>query len=256
VPTVATAPPGGDLPGPVGFRIVHLYTHPDGTAPTLELFARSDGLVRAYPVQSGVSLGSVIDYIKPPAGGGVIAMETDGTGEPTCITNCSHFVLEATASGGEGDRRTVLVYPESPSFIVNQTPSELAGTIEFWEDPKPASVGVYGNALMPADPARGLLFVVGAGVPEARFGLRLALVDKPGCQESINLPGGMIGGNQVPAYAIASDANVTLHGGSDADCSKPPVGGPFPVGAPAGSRGYLFLYGTFADLKALDLPID
>jgi hypothetical protein len=256
-PTVAAATSAGvDTPGSVGWRFVHLYARPDGTTPTLEVFARSDGFVNAYPVRSGVTLGSVLDYIHPPAGGGVVAMETGDTGQATCITNCTHFVVDVAAAGGEGDRRTVVVYPENPSFIASQNPSEFAGTIEFWEDPKPASIGQFGNALMPADPARGLLFVVGAGVPEARFGLRLAFAGKAGCQASLNQPGGMIGGNQVPAYAIAGDVMANLHGGSDADCSKPPVGGPFPVTGAPGSRGYLFLYGTFAALQAVDVPID
>lgn len=260
VPTTAATglatPAGGFTPGPVGFRIVHVYAHPDGSSPALDVFARTDGVVQAYPVQAGVALGSVVDYVHPPDGGGVVGMETGGADEPTCITNCSQFVLEATSSGGQGDRRTILVYPESPNFIIGQTPSDLAGTIEFWEDPTPSAVGQFGNALMPADATQGLLFVVGVAVDEARFGLRLALVGTAGCQDNLNQPGGMIGGNQVPAFAIKADGKVTLHGSNDQDCSQAPVGGPFAVTGTAGSRAYLFLYGTLATMKSIAVPID
>jgi hypothetical protein len=244
------------IPGPVGFRIVHLYRRPDGAAPALDVFARSDGAVVAYPIVTGLAAGTVTDYIHPPAGGGVVAMERGGEGQPACITNCSHFVVDSTSAFGQGDRRTVLIYPESTNFITGQTPSELAGTIEFWEDPDAASVGQTGNALAPADRERGLVFVVAAPVDEARFGPRLAFSGTLGCQENLNLPGVMIGGNQVPVFAIRGDTQITLHGNGDQDCSKALVGGPFAVTGTAGTRSYLFLHGTLADLKALSVPID
>jgi hypothetical protein len=240
--------------GPIGFRIVHLYRHPDGTAATLDIYARPAGSGEARPVQAAAPVGTVTDYIHPPAAGGVIAIETGDGGDLACVAGCTHFVLDTTLTAGEGNRRTVLIYPESRNFINGNTPSDLAGTLEFWEDA--TSVGQFGNALMPLDPSRGLLFVVGAAVDEARFGLRVAYLGTTGCQENLNLPGGMVGGNQVPAYAIEADVEITFHSSSDQDCSDPPVGGPFPVSRTPGSRAYLFLHGTLADLDALLVPID
>lgn len=127
---------------------------------------------------------------------------------------------------------------------------------ELWHNPDPASVGSTGNALVPADPATGLLLVVGVALKNADFGLRLGYDGVVGCQVNRTSESILVGGNQIAVFAVPQSADVLLYDNRDSECAEEPVGGPFAVGGGPGTRTLLLLYGEPGAMFGIDLPID
>lgn len=232
--------PSGDgpapdfTPGSVAYRVVNLGAQP------VDVYVRSQGLVQAWPVQMGLEPGAVMDYVSPPDPGALLVTAA-GAGDPTCVGSCDHFLARLGNTNASGDRMTVVIHPE--------------GVTELWERPQAEDVGRYANALRPADPATGLLLVIGQAVEGADFGLRLAIGGQDGCVSDVDETNVLIGGTSVNAYAMDGAAQVTLHDSGDSDCSDTPLGGPFEVEAQPGERTLLLLHGSTSAMEALALPV-
>ncbi|MEO7118851.1 MAG: hypothetical protein ABIZ34_07765, partial [Candidatus Limnocylindrales bacterium] len=161
----------------------------------------------------------------------------------------------ATTSFGEGDQRTLLLYSRDDPFSDGTGLADLTDVLDLWEHPKPESIGSLVNAIPPADPAKAQLFVIGAGVKEGEYGLRLAVPGIDGCAIPLANPGILIGGNQVVAFDITDATEVTVHDVNDDMCDEAPVGGPFAVSTDAGGRAYLVLYGAKGAMESLFVAI-
>lgn len=241
-PTTAASPtPDATLPeGEIKFRVVNLYRDDSGTPAPVDVYVRTQGWVDAAPVVAALDYGSATDYFRPPDPGTVV-VTTAGAGDPTCVASCPHFISESSTSFGEGDARTIILYGD--------------GALELWENPEPASVGVTGNALSPADPSTALVLVVGVALIDADFGLHLGFAGEQGCQVNRVSESIIVGGNQITVYGFDGSADVLLYASDDYDCTGDPVGGPFTVSGDAGTRSLLVLAGAPNDLEALNLEL-
>lgn len=238
----ATAEPAASLPaGAIQFRVVNLRHDATGAAAPVDVYVRTQGLVQAAPVQMGLAYGAATDTFAPPDPGTVV-VTTAGAGDPTCVASCPHFISESSTNFGEGDARTIILHDD--------------GALELWHNPDPASVGSTGNALVPADPATGLLLVVGVALKNADFGLRLGYDGVVGCQVNRTSESILVGGNQIAVFAVPQSADVLLYDNRDSECAEEPVGGPFAVGGGPGTRTLLLLYGEPGAMFGIDLPID
>src|SRR5690606_16754551 len=62
--TQVVAPSGGEFdPGDVSYRVVNLLDEP------VDLYARTQGFVEAFPLELGVAPGAVTEFYAPPADG-------------------------------------------------------------------------------------------------------------------------------------------------------------------------------------------
>jgi hypothetical protein len=197
-------------------------------------------LVQAAPVLASLAYGYATDYFMPPDPGTVV-VTTAGAGDPTCVVSCPHFISENSTNFGEGDARTIILYGD--------------GALELWHNPDPASVGVTGNALPPADPSTALVLVVGVALIDADFGLHLGFAGTEGCQVNRVSESIIVGGNQITVYGFDGAADVLLYTSDDYDCTRDPVGGPFTVSGEAGTRSLLVLSGTPGAIEALNLDL-
>lgn len=237
----AVATPTTTLPeGEIRFRVANLYRDDSGTPAPVDVYVRTQGLVQAAPVMAPLAYGSATDYFMPPDPGTVVVTSA-GAGDPTCVSGCTHFVSENSTNFGEGDARTIILYGD--------------GGLELWHNPDPASVGVTGNALPPADPSTALVLVVGVALVDADFGLHLGFAGTAGCQVNRVSESIIVGGNQIAVYGFDSSADVLLYASDDFDCTGDPVGGPFMVTGEPGSRSLLVLSGSPSDMDALNLDL-
>lgn len=238
------APSDDHTPGDISFRLLNLLDEP------VDLYVRTTGLIEAFSVQPGLAAGELSDLHAPPTDGAFIAT-TAGAGDPECVIECPHFLVDLTASAPEGDVRTVVLYPAPEG-----DPFDEAGTpvsFDLWENPTPDRLG-SGNSMPAADPSVAQIVAVAVALSGADFGLRLAYEGTPGCQES-SLAGVLVGGNQTPVFTHdGSGVAITLHDNNDRECAEAPVGGPFAVGGAAGSRTHLVLTGSPGDMDAVVLP--
>lgn len=240
-PTATPAPsapgeiggPGDYQPGPVRFRVANVSTAP------VDVYVRTQGLVRAYLITPGLAPGTATDYVAPPDPGTLVVTRA-GAGDPTCVASCPHIVGTWATTAGTSDQYTVII-------------SDAGGT-DLWENPRPADIGRFANALPGGDPATATFFVAAGAVAGAEFGLRLAFAGQPGCQADRGASGLLIGGTSILAFAHSSPVDVTLHANTDRECTEP-VGGPFAMTGLAGSRSLLVLWGAAGSLQALVLPI-
>lgn len=240
-PTATPEAPASLAPGSVEFRVVNLYRDDSGAEAPVDVYARTQGLVQALMLQTALGYGEATDYFAPPDPGTVV-VTTAGAGDPACVGSCPHFIVESSTTFGEGDARTIIVYD--------------AGSLELWHHPEPGSVGSTGNALAPADVSAALLFVVGVALHEADFGLRLGFDGVAGCQVNRTSESILVGGNQIAVFAFPQRSDVLLFDSTDSDCTGEPVGGPFAVIGPIGSRTLMILHGQPGQMDALVLPID
>jgi hypothetical protein len=239
--TAVTATPGDALPqGEIRFRVVNLYRNESGAPVPVDVYVRTQGLVQAAPVTTALVYGEATDYFMPPDPGTVV-VTTAGAGDPTCVASCPHFISESSTNFGEGDARTLILYAD--------------GTLDLWENPEPASVGVTGNALPPADPSTALVLVVGVALEDADFGLHLGFAGMEGCQVNRVSESILVGGNQITIFAFDGSADVLLYASDDYDCTGDQVGGPFTVRGEPGSRSLLVLSGSPGDMAALVLDL-
>jgi hypothetical protein len=220
----------------VRFRVVNLI----GADTPVDVYVRTDGLVQAFAIQSGLGYGEASDYFAPPDGGSVVV--TIPGADPTCVIDCPAILSSSSTGFGEGDTRTIVLYAD--------------GTQELWHNPEPSSVGTSGNALPPADESVGQIFTVAVGLQNADFGLRLAFDGVAGCQVNTVSDSILVGGNQVGVFALdGGSAMAYLHDSTDQDCADAPVGGPFEVSAAPGERTILVLYGEPGGMQALVLNV-
>jgi hypothetical protein len=205
------------------------------------VYVRTQGLVEAAPVEMGLAYGAATDSFAPPDPGTVV-VTTAGAGDPDCVATCPHIISSSDTGFGEGNERTMIVSAD--------------GTMEFWHDPNPASVGTTANALAPADPSTALVNVAGADLKNADFGLRLGYQGVAGCQVNRTSESILVGGNQVAVFGFeGGSAAVMLYDNRDTDCTGEPVGGPFAISGDTGSRTLLILHGEPGAMEALTLAI-
>jgi hypothetical protein len=232
-PTAAPTAAASLATGSIGYRVVN------ETAGAVDVYVRSQGLVEAALAMTALEPGAVTEELFPPEPGAIVVTAT-GTGDPTCVSSCD-FAAEATTNSGEGKHR-ILVVRDGDST-------------EYWADPKADSVGKFGNALRPADATQPLVIIEAGGVTDGKFGLRVSW--GTGCVEAVDGAGLMLGGTNVLAYAMdPAGGALSFHAGSDPDCSKTPVAGPFTVAAAAaGSRTFAIAWGATGAVKAVTLPL-
>jgi hypothetical protein len=239
-PTATPEAPATLTPGSVQFRVINLYRDESGAPAPVDVYVRTQGLVQAAPVAAALAYGSATDYFMPPDPGTVV-VTVAGAGDPTCVVTCPHFINESSTNFGEGDSRTIILHGD--------------GSLELWHNPDPASVGVTGNALAPADPSTALVYVVGVALQEADFGLRLGFDGVAGCQVNRTSEGILVGGNQIAVFAFPGDSDVLLYDNRDSECAQDPVGGPFTVSGEPGTRSLLVLSGAPSDMDGLILDL-
>lgn len=226
-------------PGAIGVRVVNTLPDP------VDLYVRTTGRVRAFPVQEGFAPGAVSEYFFPPEGGNLVAT-TAGAGNPTCVSHCEHFIMTVRAGPTDGNAHTAVLYDDEGN----------PRGVDFWENPPAEQVGRFSNAMVPPDPAQGLFVVSTSGLRDARFGLRLGLVGTEGCQTPTNSTNILVGGTQTPAFAHApGSVEVVLFDNRDENCSGEVVGGPFSVTAAAGERNHLILTGAPGSMQAIVAPM-
>jgi hypothetical protein len=229
-----TVDPGSFVPGSVRYRVANLTDEP------VDVYVRTQGLVVAFGVQAGLARGEVTEYVAPPDPGALL-VTTAGSGAPTCVGACPHFIGSWGNTNAHGDQNTIYVYQE--------------GGVELWENPDPADVGSAANALPPGDPAEAWVFAIGRAVSGADFGLRLGFEGVEGCQVDVNETGLLVGGTSVLPFAFDGDTEVLIYPNTDRECAGEPIGGPFAVTGGAGSRHLLLLYGSIDEMDGLVLPI-
>jgi hypothetical protein len=233
-PTAAPTAAASLVAGSIGYRIVNQTNAP------IDVYVRSQGIVRASLAKAALGPVEVTDELFPPEPGEIVVLPA-GAGDPTCVISCD-FAAEATSNTGEGKHRILVV--------------RGADSTEYWADPKPASVGTAGNALRPADATRPLVIIEAGGVADGKFGLRVSW-GPGGCVEALDAAGLMLGGTNVLAYAIdPAGGALRLFAGSDTTCSGASVAGPFAVAAAAaGSRMFVIAWGGTGAVKAVVLPL-
>lgn len=207
----------------------------------VDVYLRSQGLVQASRAVADLQPGAATEQLFPPDPGEVVVLPA-GSGDATCVSDCS-FVAQSSTNFGEGDFRILLVRDAST---------------ELWANPSASSVGKTANALPPATPDRPLLIADAGGVSDAQFGLSLAWGGGKGCATPLNARGLLLGGTNILSYDMArTGGRVTVFLGSDSSCIAQAQGGPFRIPATAkGNRVLLLLHGKMGAMSAttLDLP--
>lgn len=227
-------------PGPLRFRVVNLLDEP------ADVYVRTDGLVRAYPVALGVEPGATTDFYNPPESGRFV-VTTAGAGDATCVAGCTHFITDNTLYADDGDTFTVVLYDDFGT----------SRGMLLWETPPEDRVGTAANAMHLPEVDTGIAIVTAVAVTDATFGMRIAIDGIAGCQEPLGGSNILVGGNQTPAYAFEGDsADFVLYGNQDQECSGEPIGGPFTVAGGPGTRTHLILSGSPGALEAVVLPMD
>lgn len=223
-------------PGPVSYRVVNFADQP------VDLYVRTQGLVKAYEAEAGVAPGAVTGWYAPPADGAFV-VTTAGADDPECVATCPHILVSLTAFESDGPVHTVVLYDEG----------DQVRAYDLWEDP----VGESGNAnaMPPADPATALFVVNAIDVTDADFGLRLGLAGTPGCVAPVGNANILVGGTSTPAFAFdGGSVDVSVYDNQDQECAGDPVGGPFTIAGGPGSRTHLVLTGSPGALEAAVVP--
>lgn len=225
-------------PGPLRVRVVNFLDQP------VDVYARTNGLVRAYPETLGLEPGGVTDFFNPPEGGRYL-VTTAGAGDATCVAQCPHFISDETLFAEDGDAYTVILYDNGGRPY----------GLRLWENP-PAVRAEMANAMVPAEADVGVVVVTAVAVTDATFGMWLGIEGVPGCQVSTNLTENiLVGGNQTPAFTYEGDSvGILFYGNQDRECAGDPVGGPFTVTGGPGTRTHLLLFGSPGALEAITLP--
>ncbi len=236
----ASAPSGGFEPGPIRYRAINLLDAP------VDLYARTTGLVEAFPIQMGLAPGEISDFVSPPEGGVFLVTEA-GASDPTCVGSCEQFIAELSGFPDEGPTRTVVLYGDD--FDPTQA-------FELWEEPT-ATAPASANRMPDADPAAALAVITAAAVTNNDFGLRVGTPDSDVCLSTIDDANVLVGGTQTPAYAFGeAGATFTLHDNTDQDCSADPVGGPVEITGGPGSRTHVVLSGEPGALEVIVLAME
>ncbi len=226
-------------PGDIRYRVVNLLDE------QVDLYARTQGIVEAYLLESGVAAGAVTEFFAPPTDGRFLVTEA-GAVDVTCVSTCPQFIAELTPFADNGPVHTVIVY-------------DAAGTrasFDLWEAPTAASAD-NANAVPAPQVASGLVVVTAVALMDADFGLRLGIDGVAGCQTPANDSGVLVGGNQTPPFAYdGTAADILLYDNQDRECVGEPVGGPFTVEGGPGIRTHLILFGSPGDMGAVILPMD
>jgi hypothetical protein len=229
---------GDFTPGEIEYRVVNLLDEP------VDVYVRTSGLVEAFLVDPAVAPGAVTDFHAPPVDGVFVVTEADA-GDATCVVGCDHFIAQLNAFPDDGTVHTVLLHDADGT----------RSTFDLWEDVG-ADRSDSSNAMVPADPATGLVVVTGIALTDADFGLRLGIDGVAGCQEPTNLENVLVGGTQTPAFAYPDDsADLWLFDNQDRECTGEPVGGPFTVDGGPGTRTHLILDGSPGAMDAIVLPM-
>ncbi len=227
-------------PGPLRVRVVNFLDQP------VDVYARTNGLVRAYPEVLGLETGAVTEFFNPPEGGRYL-VTTAGAGDATCVAQCPHFISDETLFAEDGDAYTVILYDNAGRPF----------GLRLWENP-PADRAEMANAMVPAEADVGIVVVTAVAVTDATFGMWLGFEGVPGCQVSTNLSEDiLVGGNQTPAFAYEGDSvGLLFYDNQDRECVGEPVGGPFTVTGGPGTRTHLLLSGAPGALEAITLPME
>ncbi len=220
----------------IGYRTVNLLDEP------VDLYVITNGIREAFVVETGVAPGAVTEFASPPADSGRYLITTAGAGDPTCVVDCDHHIIEATTSFAPegGSFRTVIVYPnpesgEPTSFETYEVPDASLQT---------------GNALPLADASTTTIAVSALGVPDLDFGLNLSVEGTEGCFPNRADDARRIGGNQIVPFDTGDVGTFSIHGSEDRDCTGDPIGGPFEVQPGPGQRYHVMLTGTLSGLDA------
>ena len=227
-------------PGPLRVRVVNFLDQP------VDVYARTNGLVRAYPEALGLEPNAVTDFFNPPEGGRYL-VTTAGAGDATCVAQCPHFIADETLFAEDGDTYTVVLYDDAGR----------ARGLRLWET-APADRLDMANAMVAAEAEVGTVVVAAVAVTDARFGMWLGIEGVPGCQVSTNLTDNiLVGGNQTPAFTYEGDSvGILFYDNQDRECAGDPVGGPFTITGGPGTRTHLLLYGAPGALEAITLPME
>ncbi|HRE00677.1 MAG TPA: hypothetical protein PLV68_05225, partial [Ilumatobacteraceae bacterium] len=238
VTTAGNTGSGEFTPGDVTYRVVNLLAVP------VDLYARTQGFVEAYPLQIGLDSLTVSEFYAPPENGRFLVTQAGAT-DVTCVSSCTEFIGEFAPYPDDGPVHTVVVYD------VGDGPK----TFDLWEQALPPSQG-NANAMAPADASAGLAIVTAIALTNSDFGLRFGWAGVDGCHEPVNLAGVLVGGNQTPAYVYGGNAaGVVLFPNDDRDCAGAPVGGTFNIYGGAGTRTHVILYGEPENMSAVVLPM-
>lgn len=232
---------GGDTgtyePGTIDFRTVNLLDQP------VDLYVRTTGWMEGFAIQADLAPGAVSDFTAPPELGAYVITKA-GTGDPTCVIDCDHFITYITGYPDEGVAHTVVLYDDE---------YDGPSAFDLWEQPAPGTE--YGNAMPPADPDVAMAVFTAIAVTDADFGLRLAFDGTPGCVEPIDGANVLIGGNQTVPFDLTGVSAFTIHDNEDRECDQPPVGGPYTFDSSTGERTHVFLHGSPGSLDALMLEM-
>lgn len=233
--TAPASQPAADFtPGSVPYRVVNLADEP------VDVYVRTQGLLEAWLVHEGLATGEVTEYVSPPDPGSVV-ITTAGSGDPTCVGTCDHFLASIGNRSGSSRQSTLVVHQE--------------GVTEYWELPNPEDVGQSANALRANEMSRPMVLLIGRALQDADFGLRVAFAGEGGCAVDEDQSNLLVGGTSVLTYTFDAAAQVALHDPADTGCEEEPLGGPFAIEGEPGSRQLLLLYGRVAQMEAVVLPI-
>lgn len=240
-------------------RAVNLLVLPDGSTPTVDVWAMRSFQYGPILLAEGLGYGAVSDWYGHPEGMSVIVVES-GAG-PDADPVASLF------SAGADQQYTHLV-------MFDRSSSAAAGFL--LEDVDPGN----SNQFPEAAPATGLVQLYSyqltlhalsegesfdqtiAGVPTS---WNVGIEGVTGCAPQPRLTDqgfspAVLGGTQrVPFDLEPGTTNFTFHGwGSDnQDCADPTLFGPIPVTVEAGTRQWVVLHSADGEsIDALVLPID
>lgn len=230
--------PGTYEPGDASVRILNLGND------AVDLYVRTTGRVRAFPIQEGLAVGEVSEFFALPDGGAAVITRA-GAGDPTCFQDCDHILGQVRASQNTGNTLTGIV-------AVNR---DRESVTVFWEN-APESDNNYSNAIAAPNDEQATVVVSTPSLHEHRYGLRLAFGSSEGCvvpSEESNI---LVGGNQTHTLLFGPGSEeVFLYALSDRECAEEPVAGPFAISGEAGERYHLILRGAPEAIEAMVLPM-
>lgn len=225
-------------PGDASVRILNLGND------AVDLYVRTTGRVRAFPIQEGLAVGEVSEFFALPDGGAAVITRA-GAGDPTCFQDCDHILGQVRASQNTGNTLTGIV-------TVNR---DRESVTVFWEN-APESDNNYSNAIAAPNDEQATVVVSTPSLHEHRYGLRLAFGSSEGCvvpSEESNI---LVGGNQTHTLLFGPGSEeVFLYALSDRECAEEPVAGPFAISGEAGERYHLILRGAPEAIEAMVLPM-
>ena len=219
------------------YRVVNLRTT-GATTPAVDVYVDSNEAQSL--VRGGLRYGRRTTYFTLPPNGRVGV--TAARARPICTWTCGFVAF--TPATAEPTRRTIVVHETGFVELVEagatEAGSQSASTIVLSE-PSPMKVNLY---------------VLAVGLANANDGVRIRRVGRNGCIATSDGADSVIRGLEVVDLLLPIGTSyVTLHASSDTTCSAAPVGGPFSVTAPAGSRRYLMPYGAPGAMGAKVVPI-